>query len=171
MTDFIHKDSIACAKSELDLFCFPPTQTAIEKGQFIEYHPIANIKDGGPVEFNISGSGEEYMDLSSSYLYVKVKIVKSDGSVLPEKEAVAPVNLFLHALFSQVDVSLNERVISASSNTYPYRAYIETLMNYGEDAKKSLLSCECFYKDTNLNVVDPLQTENGNKGQIGRAHV
>lgn len=171
MSSLIHKDSPACTKSELDLFVTPPTQTAIEKGQFIEYHPLANIRDGGPVEFNISGSGEDYMDLSSSYLHVKVKIVKSDGTSLSEKEPVAPVNLFLHSLFSQVDLSLNERVISASSNTYPYRAYIETLMNYGEDAKKSLLSCECFYKDTNLSVENPLLEENGNEGLLKRYHL
>lgn len=164
MSTLIHKDSAACSKSELDLFVIPPTQTAIEKGQFIEYHPLANIRDGGPIEFNISGSGEDYIDLSSTYLHVKAKIVKSDGTPLPEKEPVAPVNLFLHALFSQVDVSLNERVISDSNNTYPYRAYIETLMNYGEDAKKSLLGCECFYKDNNLSVTDPLQAEAGNEG-------
>lgn len=163
MTSLIHRDSAPCAKSELDLFALPPTQTAVEKGQFIEFHPLANIRDGGPVEFNISGSGDEYMDLSSSYLYVKAKIVKSDGTSLLDKEPVAPINLFLHSLFSQVDVSLNERIISSATNTYPYRAYIETLLNYGEDAKKTLLTCECFYKDNNLSVNDPL-LENGNKG-------
>ncbi|KFM74444.1 hypothetical protein X975_15232, partial [Stegodyphus mimosarum] len=156
MTSFIRKDSPACVKSELDLFLIPPTQTAIEKGQYVEYHPLSNIRDGGPVEFNISGTGEEYLDLSSSYIYVKVKIVKANASALTIKDYVSPVNLFLHALFSQVDVSLNERIISASTNTYPYRAYIETLLNYGEDAKKSLLTCECFYKDTNLTEVNPL---------------
>lgn len=163
MSGFIHKDSAACVKSELDLFLIPPTQTAIEKGYFVEYHPIGNIRDGVPVEFNISGNGEDYLDLSSSYMFVKVKITKSDGSHFTKNEAVAPVNLFLHALFSQVDISLNERAISSSNNTYPYRAYIETLLNFGEDAKKSLLSCECFYKDEQLEISDPT-TENGNPG-------
>ncbi|GFW87797.1 uncharacterized protein TNCV_1359011 [Trichonephila clavipes] len=55
------------------------------------------------------------------------------------------------------DVALNERGVSSSSNTYPYHAYVETLLNYSEDAKKSLLTCECFYKDTFLDVSDPLQ--------------
>lgn len=107
MSGFIHKDSTACAKSELDLFLIPPTQTAIEKGFFVEYHPLANIRDGGPVEFNISGNGEDYIDLSSSYLYVKVKITKSDGFALAADDHMAPVSLFVHALFSQVDISLN----------------------------------------------------------------
>ncbi|GFY64447.1 uncharacterized protein F54H12.2 [Trichonephila inaurata madagascariensis] len=104
------------------------------------------------------------MDLSASYLHVKVKITNLDGTSLAENEPVAPVNLFLHALFGQVDVALNERVVSSSSNTYPYRAYVETLLNYGEDAKKSLLTCECFYKGTFLDVSDPLRKENGNEG-------
>lgn len=40
---------------------------------------------------------------------------------------MAPVNLFLHALFSQV--SLNKGAIASSSNTYTLRAYIETLLS------------------------------------------
>ncbi|GBM29171.1 hypothetical protein AVEN_227714-1, partial [Araneus ventricosus] len=61
----------AAVKSELDLFLTPPTQTAIEKGQWLEYHPIANIRDGNPIEFSISGSGEDYIDLSATQLKVK----------------------------------------------------------------------------------------------------
>lgn len=160
MSGLIHKDSPVCVKSELDLFMIPPTQTAIEKGHFVEYHPLATISESGPVEFNITGNSEDYIDLSASYLYVKVKLTNADGTPLPDKAPVAPVNLFLQALFSQVDVSLNERVISSSSNTYPYRAYIETLLNYGEDAKKSLLSCECFFKDECLDTVNPTLTDN-----------
>lgn len=76
MSVFIHKDSTACAKFELNLFLIPPTQTAIEMGYFVEYHPFANIRDGGPVQFNISWNIEDYTDLSSSYLYFKVKIPK-----------------------------------------------------------------------------------------------
>ncbi|GFT48698.1 uncharacterized protein F54H12.2 [Trichonephila clavipes] len=58
-----------CAKSELNLFALPPTQTVIERGQWVQFHPIANVSDGGPIEFVISGSGEEYLDLSQTQLY------------------------------------------------------------------------------------------------------
>lgn len=155
MASLIYKDSPPCVKSELDLFTIPPTQTVIEKGQFVEFFPLSSVRDGGPIEFTISGSGEEYLDLAASYLHVIAKVVKADGSKLSADEVVAPINLFLHSLFSQVDISLNERNISSSTNTYPYRAYIETLLNYGEDAKKSLLSCEGFFKDSQPNAIDP----------------
>jgi len=49
-------------------------------------------------------------------------------------------------MFSQVDISLNDMLISNSTNTYPYRAMLLTLLSYGGDAK-TLLSCEMHYKD------------------------
>ena len=130
------------------MFSIPSTQTSISKGQWIEYHPLSNITDSGPIEFNVSGSGEEYLDLARTQLYVKAKITKANGANSDPNTDVGPVNLFLHALFSQVDVSLNERLISPSTNIYPYRAIIETLLNYGEDAKSSQLTMATFYKDT-----------------------
>ena len=57
-----------------------------------------------------------------------------------------------------MDVSLNEGLISPSTNTYPYRAMIETLFNYGGDPKSSQLSMAMYYKDTpgKMDVVDPV---------------
>lgn len=144
----LHNQSCECTKSELDLFSLPPTQTSIEKGQWVEYHPISTISDGGPIEFVISGSGDEYMDLNQTQLYIQAKVTKANGTNLDDADQVGPVNLFLQSLFNQVDVSLNERLISPSTPTYPYRAMIETLLSYGTDAHKSQLSSSLFYKDT-----------------------
>lgn len=71
---------------------------------------------------------------------------------------MGPTNLFLHSLFSQVDVSLNERLISSSTNIYAYSAMLETLLNYGDEAKKN-------YKDTpgKMDTVNPLaEDDNAN---------
>ena len=158
---FVHHESRECTKSELDLFTIPATQTSFHQGQWIEYHPLSNITDTGPIEFNVSGTGEEYLDLARTQLYVKAKITKANGTALDADTQVGPVNLFLHSLFSQVDVSLNERLISASTNTYPYRAMLESLLNYGEEAKTSQLSMSMFYKDTagKMGIVNPLAAD------------
>ena len=91
-------------------------------------------------------------------MFVKAKITEANGIALDPNTEVGHVNLFLHSLFSQVDVSLNERLISPSTNTYPYRAMIETLLNYGEEAKTSQLSMAMFYKDTpgKMDTVNPV---------------
>ena len=144
----LHDHSDECTKSELDLFTLPPTQTSIEKGQWVEHHPISNISDGGPIEFFVPGSGEEYIDPSQTQLYVKAKVIRGDGADLEDDDEVGPCNLFLQSLFSQVDVTLNERLISASTPTYPYRAMIETLLSYDRGAKTSQLTASMFMKDT-----------------------
>ena len=72
---FIHPKPCECTKSELDLFVVPPTQTSIESGKFVEYNPISTIFQGTPVEFSVTGAGQDYLDLSSTQLYVRAQIV------------------------------------------------------------------------------------------------
>jgi len=88
-------------KSELDLFSIPPTQTSMEQGSWIEYHPLTAVRDGGPMEFEISGSSEDYIDFANSVLYVKAMITAKDGGNLAADAEVGPVNLFLHSRFAQ----------------------------------------------------------------------
>ncbi|GFV08535.1 uncharacterized protein TNCV_5003751 [Trichonephila clavipes] len=74
---FILKDSPEYVKSELELFNLPGTQTVIQDGQWKQFHPLSNVFDNAPVEFNISGSAEDYIDLSPTQLYVKSENSKS----------------------------------------------------------------------------------------------
>jgi hypothetical protein len=76
------------------------------------------------------------------------KVTKADGTPLAEGAAVAPENNWFHTLFSQVDLYLNDRLVSPSTNTYAYRAYIENLLTFGGDAKESQLTTQLFYQDT-----------------------
>jgi hypothetical protein len=144
----LHKDSYECANSDLDLFLVPPTQTSLETAKLVEHQPIAAITQSGPIEFNIIGSDDDYMDLSQTYLYLKARVKKNRNEDLDPSHLVGPVNLFLHSLFSQVDISLNGKKITPSVNTYPYRCILETLLNYGDEAKKTHLTSSYFYKDT-----------------------
>jgi len=144
---FVHEQSCECLKSELDLFSVPPTQTSVENGNWIEYHPLTTVADDSPIEFEINGNGEDYIDLANTMLYVRAKITRADGTNLQAADVVAPANLFLHSLFSQVDISLNGTQVTTSTNTYPYRAMIETLLSYGDDAKKSQLTSALYYAD------------------------
>ena len=167
---FINEHSHVGVKEELDLFTLPHTQTSVEFGQVISYYPVSNISDTGPIEFSVESSGDEYIDLRATRLAVRVKIVNQDGTDLAPNTKVGPTNMFMHSLFSQVDVHLNERLVSSATQTYPYRAYIETLANYDIGAKQSQLTMALFYKDTpgQLNSVDPVTDPVANKGLAKR---
>ena len=150
--------------SELDLFSVPPTQTRVENGSWVEYHPLTTVGDGSPIEYDISGTGEDYIDLGNTMLYVQAKITKQDGTNLDANDPVGPVNLLLHSLFSQVDISLNGTQVTTSTNTYPYRAMLETLLSYGGDAKKSQLTSALYYRDQADRMDSVVFDANGNSG-------
>ena len=86
--------------------------------------------------------------MNNSFLKVKRKVTKASGQNLVEADKVSVIKYPVVSLFSQVDMLLGGKVISSSTNTYPYRAYIETLLNYGKEAKNAHLGMGLFYKDT-----------------------
>src|SRR5688572_2163262 len=102
---FIDCKSQKCTKSELDLSTTPTTQTAIESGAWIEYNPISTSSDGTPIEFYVTGTGTDYLDLANAQLYVKAQVINQEGTAIDNAQRVAPVNLLLHSLFNEVDVS------------------------------------------------------------------
>jgi hypothetical protein len=124
---FIHEGSCGCSKSELDLFSVPPTQTSIENGVLVEYHPISSLTDGAPIEFDVSSSGDDYIDFVNSHLYVRAQIMRANGNNLEDADKSGPISNILHSLFTQVDVILNGTLITNSTNAYPYRSYIELM--------------------------------------------
>ncbi len=144
----VHPDSCECTKSELDLFGVPPTQTSVENGYWELKGLSSTLTDQGPYEFVVSGAGDDYIDLEHTYLYVEAQITESDGTALDGSKDVGPTNLWMHSLFSDISVSLNEKLVSPPTSTYPYRAYIETLMSYGPAAQESQLTGVMWYKDT-----------------------
>ena len=152
----LHEQSSQCLRSELDLFYLPPTQTAVDGSQWVEHSPVSTITSSSPIEFIVSGSGEDYMDLNNTLLEVKACIKTTNNSPVDAAVLVAPINNTLHSLFSQIDVSLNDVNVSSATTTYPYRAYIETHLNYGTDAKKSRLQAAMYFIDDNLTVSNPI---------------
>ena len=73
------------------------------------------------------------------------------------------MNNWLHSLFSQVDVYLNDTLVTPSSNTYPFRAYVDTVLSYGDEAKNTQLTSQLWYKDTARHM-DATNVDGGNTG-------
>ena len=147
---YVHPFSKRCDKSEIDLFSVPPTQQSLERGRWIDYAPLSSVENtDSPINFLVTGT-DEYIDLSKTILTVTGKIVNDGEKTLAgaNQADVAPVNNFLHSLFKQVDVYLNGKQVTPAMGTYPYRACIETLLNYDVSAKESQFSSALYYKDT-----------------------
>ncbi len=133
--------------SELALFDLPPTQVGVTDVYYEEVRPISQVTGDSPIEFRVSGQNSmDYLDLKGSQLYVKLKVLKADGSIMPATEKTAPANLFLQALFSSTEVSLQNKA-TITCNYNPYRAMIDTLLNHGSDAKSSQIQSQLWRMD------------------------
>ena len=121
----VHPNSCECTKSELNLFEVPPTQTSVAYGYWEQKGLTSALKDQGPYEFAVSGAGDDYIDLANTYPFVEAQIMDDDDTALDGGANVGSVNLWMHSLFSDVSVSLNENLVSPLTSLYPYRAYIE----------------------------------------------
>ena len=148
MTSLVHEKSAISSKSELDLFTLPLTQTGVETGSWDPHHPVTSLNDEAPIQFEINGSGEKYVDLNNTNLLLQVKITKEDGTDLDASTNVGPVNNWMHSLFKSVEVELNNVSVTNLSSGYGYQAYLENLLSYQGDAKKSQLQSVMWSVDT-----------------------
>jgi hypothetical protein len=123
------------------------TQTSVESGAWAEFNPVSAITESMPIEFDISGTGTSYIDLAHTQLIVRAQIVRANQTPIDNTAHVAPCNLFLHSLFSEVDTKLNGTLISSSTGMYCYRSFLESLLSFGRDAKQSQLTSALYYKD------------------------
>ena len=139
------QDSVECSKSELEMQTVPPTMTTMIQTKMEMYHPIASLDSyHAPIEFVVPAQTEYYTDLSQSNLYLKFRILKEDGSNLDDDQKAGPINNFLHSMFNGIGLFLNNKLVTSSMDTYPYRAYIENLFSYGSDVKSNQLKAGEF---------------------------
>ena len=163
--ELIHDKSPHSTKEELDLFTVEPTQTSILETNQLELSSVTSDLTAGPIEFYYAGSSDKYIDLAATKLYIKCKITKSEGGDLDVGAKSTTINNLLHSLFTQVDLYLNDRLVDPSIPTYPWKAYLENLLNFDDPAQKSQLTASGWYRDTagKFDSADPAGENNGAK--------
>ena len=137
----------ACALLPLDIFSGRLRQEEIVQGTWEKIAPTTSVDNTNSlVEFVIKGNNM-FIDLSSCYMETKLRILNHDDSNLDADAAVSVINYLGATLFNQLEMYLNNDHVITISN-YAYRAYLESLLSYGESAKKTWLQAGLFYKDS-----------------------
>ena len=138
--------------SEFDYFMPTVIQSAILAEDYDEIAPTAPLNSNAAnplstLEFKIPATTDIYRDLSNTFLMLKVKLTKADGTNLDDAAPIAPTNLFAHSLFSNVSVNLCGKDLTDKDSLYPYRALMETLLTYGKNVQETRGWLEAFSKD------------------------
>lgn len=129
---------------ELDLFARPPTQKSVERSYEVQYRPISSLDGSNFIDFVIPTSKDEYVLLHETYLYIKLQteigLDKGKEIKLADWQTLRPVNNLLHSMFKQVELEIGGKEVTMGNSTYAYRAYLETLLGFSSNAKKSHLT-------------------------------
>ena len=144
----------------LQLFDVPDVDYRYEASREVEFQPaLTGIQ---PITFSIPGS-DDYYDTNSLRFKVKVRLTNpaagytgldeglliSDGN---ESRHVYCVNNFGHTIFRDITLSMNGVLMTEQSNTYHYRAYLETLLNFNREEGATKLAPQGWVNQ--LNVVN-----------------
>ena len=167
MANVIDKGSTFVGKDELNVFSLPATQIAAERSRFMTIYPknaVPEIDTSSPITFEISGL-PDFLDLSKNFLKVKFQIKKEDGEDIGNDDNVAAINYIANTFISQLKIFINNKLISDSADTYMYRSYIETLVNYSEKRKRSNLQLAGWYQDE-LGINQTTVDNANNKGFV-----
>ena len=100
-----------------------------------QYEPQNNITPGAPIDFMIKGVDGYYLDLEHSDFYVRAKITKANGANMGGNVKAGPANLTLNYLFQEIIPTLGMTQANEPSNLYPYRSYMETVLNYSKETQ------------------------------------
>ena len=119
--------------SEVDLFGSILKQNSIENEFNREYAPLAKIQLGMAIEFTVKSANDLYLDLNNSRLQVIAKITNADGTNIDANTA-APINLTLHSMFREIWLEFNGQNVDDTSQLYPYRSVIESLLYFCKEA-------------------------------------
>jgi hypothetical protein len=135
--------------ASVGLFQVPPTETGEETVSWVNIRPTSQITSGGVIDFTVPGNTLQYMNCKKTLLYVKSKVVKKDGSDIVAEDIVTTINLFLHSLWSQMEVSIQQKSISSGISTrYPYKAILDIILFMKLDERKSKGPTMMYYRDS-----------------------
>ena len=127
--------------SEVDLLGSIMQLNVIENEFNCEYAPLPTLQPGMAIEFTVKSANDLYLDLNNSRLHVIAKITKADGTNIDANTA-APINLTLHSMFREIGLEFNGRNVSGTSQLYPCRSVLESLLNFCKEVQETRLLSE-----------------------------
>ncbi len=167
--------------SDLAIFETPRVNSAVEQIEIVRYKPVSALTEKpSVVDFQIANISPKYLDLSRSRLTVECKVVNGDNSAIvqdsmtegvmsiPRESRVGLTNYTLHSMWSNVELSLQNQVISPHVvNNYQYKAIIDALCR--NTLSPGEMAAAMFYRDDS-EFMDDLNTgvSAGNPAQAKR---
>lgn len=143
------KDAYLAYPEELAIFDKAVQNVGIKDMRCVEFQPVNDYTANSVLDFSIPSNSACYIDLKRTTLSIRCKVTKGDGSniLATAAENVCVVNNFFNSMMSRCDFALQDRLMTPSDQTYPYRAYLDNLLYTCKQQKETTLKTELFYSE------------------------
>ncbi len=132
---------------ELSVFEPASTDTSLQSREWMEFRPVNQTTEGPLWNSNIAAQPTTYIDLKRSLLNVKLRITNADNSPIEDSLIVALVNLPLHTLFSQIDVSFQQTPFGHTGEELRLQSvHRDDSEKRNESIQKTSLTGQLFFK-------------------------
>ena len=152
----------------LNLFDVPEVDYLYEVSGEVVFQPA--LTGTQPITFSIPSS-DDYYDLNELRFQIKVPLTDPLAGYQGLKANLANadanntrntycVNSFGRSIFRDMTLSMNGVLMTEQSNTYHYRAYLETLLNYSREEGATKLAPQGWVNQ--LNVIEEMGATGAN---------
>src|SRR5882757_3515282 len=143
----IDESSKMVSPAELAMFTVAPTDPTFMQSEEVPHRPSTSISAGGPITFDVTANADDYIKVSNTGLEFGVQLLDENGNPITSADQVGVINNSGHSFWSSVEVKWNNTTVSYNTE-YALQSYKISTLSYGEDAKRSHLSCGLYEKDT-----------------------
>ena len=149
MAKFINSEE--SITSSLLLWNDRSTQISIQETYDLKIWPITNILNEGPINFNIPPQPKGMM--TDINVVTKIKVQNNGADITEAQKSLSVVNNFANALWSLVDVKVDDRIDLTQSmkNSYAYQTFFNHALNSESNREDYLLYNELFKMDQGVN--------------------
>ena len=133
-------------------------ETALIDGSNVIYNSVASITNSGPIEFLVPRDNECSFILNQTRLSGYFIVMDQNDGPATAEDQVTLVNHSAACLFSQVEVYLNGTQVCdlSSAVTYPWKMFIQTVLSYNTEVKKTYLAAEGYYNEESRDIISHL---------------
>lgn len=134
--------------TELDVTSLPSLQSDIVHTYLeqIKTNTLLPSKDGSVLEFNVPAS-TYYTSLFHTYFFLSFRVKTTAGNLANDAK-ISIINLPALTVFRDVELALNDTIVTRFNNTYSYASYLQCLLFVPEELKKYRLKSLGYARDT-----------------------
>ena len=157
MAKFVNSEE--SISSSLLLWNDKPTQVSIQETYNLKIWPITNILNEGPINFNIPPQLKGMM--TDINVVTTLRIQNAGVNITKIQKSLSVVNNFANALWSLVDVKVDDRIDLTQSmkNAYAYSTFFNHVLNSQSDREDYLFYNEIFKMDNGSKKSDVEDTD------------